>query len=104
MEFGSTGCARFAPVRGVFFQAGVLSGRLALPVKQAVEKLATVIPKGWVRPRNLIFLRVARIAEKQIPRFARDDNKRTSSATYTAKRIAKAKHQRATEKLKTLSF
>src|SRR5579863_207102 len=32
-----------------------------------------VIPKGWIRPRNLLFLGVGE--EKQIPRFARDDKK-----------------------------
>jgi hypothetical protein len=30
-----------------------------------------VIPKGWVCPRNLLFLGFGE--EKQIPRFARDD-------------------------------
>jgi hypothetical protein len=32
-----------------------------------------VIPKGWVCPRNLLFLGFGE--EKQIPRFARDDKK-----------------------------
>jgi hypothetical protein len=32
-----------------------------------------VIPKGWVCPRNLLFLEFGE--EKQIPRFARDDKK-----------------------------
>jgi hypothetical protein len=37
------------------------------------ENLQRVIPKGWVCPRNLLFLGLGE--EKQIPRFARDDKK-----------------------------
>ena len=51
-------------------------------VKWLRKNSQRVIPKGWVCPRNLLFLGFGE--EKQIPRFARDDKKSTFSAACEA--------------------
>jgi hypothetical protein len=46
-----------------------------------------VIPKGWVCPRNLLFLGFGE--EKQIPRFARDDKKHFFRSLFSLFAIAR---------------
>jgi hypothetical protein len=56
------------------FKAYVRTAKLELqPLIRLRKNSHHVIPKGGVRPRNLLFLESR--AEKQIPRFARDDKK-----------------------------